>query len=120
MIIPNKFKRILTNILIVSGVLFLSSCENDPISLGEEAQRKETSIKILQDMDTTSTYYLYITANDGNLVTYPLDSTTYAINKNTMLVEHMVKNNSDDMKELVFLVIFALFLGGLLGALYTN
>lgn len=92
-------------LLVLTATLLFTSCssiylENNQSKIDSE---KETTLKVLNQIDTTNMYYVVI---DGN--------TLYAINTQNKVVEYKVQDITKDMQEaltVLILIIVVLLLG---------
>jgi hypothetical protein len=92
-------KRLIT-LLSIFMIVLLSSCDNSYIEGGKSQINplKETTVEVLQKIDTTKVYYAYVGEHSITLV-----------NKDTRLVEYRIFDNSSLSMFLLALVCILFF-----------
>lgn len=87
--------------LFVLLVLILSSCNNDYIENRESLinKEKETNVEITSRIDTTQTYYLYVSEDD----------ILYAYNTKTELIDYKVEDRSGTQNTLIIFFFITYF-----------
>lgn len=87
-------------LVLIASALILSSCSNNYLVDGQSKinPERETTIEILNQIDTTRTYYVVIGKND----------ILYVINTQNQLVEYKINDNSGALLTCIIL-IFILF-----------